>query len=233
MRKRQKLFMFTMAAVLIVSLLAGCSQSKALVQFSDPKEGQPIATISVKDYGDIKVMLFPEIAPKGVENFITHAKNGYYNGVKFHRVVNDFMIQGGDPEGTGMGGESIWGEGFDVEYDGSLRNFSGALAYANRGAGTNGSQFYIVSTGPVSSKEMSAAIENNTAVKYPDEVKAKYEEIGGSPSLDGDFTVFGQVIEGLDVVQSIMKTETDWDGFGFEQSVPVNDVIIESITVTE
>ncbi len=94
--------------------------------------------------GDITLKLFPKVAPKAVENFITHSKNGYYNGVTFHRVIKGFMIQGGDPDGTGMGGESIWKKDFDNEYAPNVvfdRPF--LLAMANRGPNTNGSQFFI------------------------------------------------------------------------------------------
>ena len=78
----------------------------------NPKKGETIAIIKVKDYGEIKLKFFKDEAPKAVENFLTHAKNGYYNGQIFHRVINEFMIQGGDPTGTGTGGESIWKEPF-------------------------------------------------------------------------------------------------------------------------
>lgn len=94
--------------------------------------------------GDITLKMFPKVAPKAVENFVTHSKNGYYNGVIFHRVIKGFMIQGGDPEGTGMGGESIWKKDFDNEYAPNVvfdRPF--LLAMANRGPNTNGSQFFI------------------------------------------------------------------------------------------
>lgn len=80
--------------------------------------------------GTIKIKLFPELAPKAVENFMTHAKDGYYDGVTFHRVIQDFMIQGGDPEGNGTGGESIWGEGFETEISNQLYNIRGALSMA-------------------------------------------------------------------------------------------------------
>ncbi len=94
--------------------------------------------------GDITLKMFPKVAPKAVENFITHAKNGYYNGVIFHRVIKGFMIQSGDPDGTGMGGESIWKKDFDNEYAANVvfdKPFM--LAMANRGPNTNGSQFFI------------------------------------------------------------------------------------------
>ncbi|MAV39447.1 MAG: peptidylprolyl isomerase [Puniceicoccaceae bacterium] len=94
--------------------------------------------------GTIEFSLFNSIAPKTCENFITHAKNGYYNGIIFHRVIEQFMIQGGDPTGTGRGGESIWGKPFEDECS-NEQSFdkAGLLAMANAGPGTNGSQFFI------------------------------------------------------------------------------------------
>ena len=94
--------------------------------------------------GDITLELYPDVAPKAVENFLTHAKEGYYNGVVFHRVIKNFMIQTGDPTGTGRGGESIWGKPFRDEFKpGYTFDNSGVLAMANRGPNTNGSQFFI------------------------------------------------------------------------------------------
>ena len=83
--------------------------------------------------GDMEFVLFPEIAPKAVENFTTHAQNGYYDGLVFHRVIKDFMIQGGDPTGTGCGGESIWNKSFEDEFSVEARNYYGALSMANAG----------------------------------------------------------------------------------------------------
>ena len=115
-------------------------------QMAEPNKGDTIAIIHVKDYGDIKIKFFEDVAPKAVENFITHAKEGYYDGVIFHRVMNEFMIQGGDPLGTGTGGESIWGKGFEEELDVSVLPYRGALCMASAGTGTSslGSQFFIV-----------------------------------------------------------------------------------------
>ena len=94
--------------------LSGCS--KKSYQFSEPKKGETVAEIKIQDFGSIYVRFFEKEAPKAVENFTTHAKNGYYDGVTFHRIIDDFMIQGGDPTGTGRGGESIWGEDFEDEF---------------------------------------------------------------------------------------------------------------------
>lgn len=93
--------------------------------------------------GTIELELYPDVAPLAVENFTTHVKNGYYNGIAFHRIIRNFMIQGGDPTETGRGGESIWKKSFKDEYKGKTFNKSGILAMANAGPSTNGSQFFI------------------------------------------------------------------------------------------
>ncbi len=94
--------------------------------------------------GNIELELFPEVAPLAVENFTTHVKNGYYNNLTFHRIIKNFMIQGGDPTGTGRGGESIWGKEFKNEYKSNvIFDKPGILAMANAGPNTNGSQFFI------------------------------------------------------------------------------------------
>ena len=103
----------------------------------------PIATLETSK-GNIKIELRADLAPKAVENFVTHSKNGYYNGQIFHRVIKDFMIQGGDPTGTGAGGESIWGGKFKDEFaPNAVFDKAGILAMANAGPNTNASQFFI------------------------------------------------------------------------------------------
>ncbi len=116
-------------------------------QMNDPAEGDQVVILHTS-MGDISIRLFPEAAPKAVENFVTHAKDGYYDGLTFHRVIEDFMIQGGDPKGDGTGGESIWGKAFEDEFDQKLMNIRGSLAMANSGVNTNGSQFFINQGGP-------------------------------------------------------------------------------------
>lgn len=170
--------------------------------------------------GTITIKLFPELAPKTVENFLTHAKDGYYDGVIFHRVIKDFMIQGGDPEGTGRGGESIYGEGFEDEISDRLYNFRGALSMANAGPGTNGSQFFIVQLPELPEEGLPPA-------DYPEKVKEEYAANGGTPWLDGKHTVFGQVIEGMDIIDAIAEVEV---GAGDR---PVDDIIIESIDIIQ
>lgn len=189
-------------------------------QFDPPQPGEEIAVMTTNK-GVIKMRLFPEYAPKAVENFATHAKNGYYDGLTFHRVINDFMIQGGDPEGTGRGGESIWGKPFEDEFHPYALNFRGALAMANSGPNTNGSQFFIVQKKTVE-EDMLKGLSNSG---YPEAVVKLYEEKGGTPWLDGVHTVFGQVFEGMDVVDAIAAVETD------EHSAPTEAVIIEKIEI--
>ena len=110
-------------------------------------ESQRIQAVLETTSGKITLDLFPQIAPKAVENFVTHINNGYYNGTIFHRVIRKFMIQGGDPTGTGRGGESIWGEDFEDEIaKGYAFDRAGILAMANAGENTNGSQFFITTT---------------------------------------------------------------------------------------
>jgi peptidyl-prolyl cis-trans isomerase B (cyclophilin B) len=144
--------------------------------------------------GTIKIKLFSAQAPKTVENFSGLAIKDYYNGLIFHRVIPDFMIQGGDPTGTGMGGESLWGFDFEDEFHKDLKIVRGALCMANRGPGTNGSQFFIVQT-------------------------------AAAPWLDGKHTVFGQVYEGMDVVDKITAVERG------ANDKPVKDVKMDKVTI--
>lgn len=201
--------------------------SHDVANFTEPEIGDEIIKMNIKDYGEVKIRLFPEYLPEAVENFIELAKQGYYDGLTFHRVINDFMIQGGDPLGNGTGGECIWGDKFDGGTYFNLVHVAGALAYANSGStSTNGSQFYIV-TG----EECTDAYFDDMVAygySYSDKVKDAYKSAGyGYPFLDGGYTVFGQVIDGLDVIFEVQKTETD------SNDKPVNDVIIESMTVEE
>lgn len=155
--------------------------------------------------GIIKFRLFPEQAPKTVENFMGLISDNYYDGTIFHRVIADFMLQGGDPSGTGMGGTSIYGKKFNDEFSSELFNFRGALSMANSGPNTNGSQFFIVQATRVPAKML-----RSLKGEVSDEVIDYYAQNGGTPWLDGRHTVFGQVIEGMDVVDAIAKTKVDY-----------------------
>ena len=190
------------------------------VQFEKPTKGEEIAVMTTS-MGDIKIRLFPQFAPKAVENFVTHAKEGYYNNLTFHRVMNEFMIQGGDPSGNGTGGESIWGAPFEDEFSEKILNFRGALSMANAGANTNGSQFFIVQAHKVGDDLVAAYKKQGV----PEEFINAYIEHGGTPWLDGKHTVFGQVLEGLDIVDNIAKVAVD------KNDKPLENVIIKTISV--
>lgn len=197
-----------------------------LEQLQLPKQGEEVAVIST-NYGDIKVRFFPEVAPKAVENFKTHAKDGYYNGVTFHRVMNEFMIQGGDPQGTGRGGESIWGKPFEDEFSVDYRNFRGALSMANAGPGTNGSQFFIVQKRDTEKDIIKQMRDAGEAKGYPKNIVDAYEELGGTFWLDGKHTVFGHVYEGMDVVDKIAAVKVDGN------SKPLEPVVMEKVEIVE
>ena len=183
-------------------------------------EGEIELTIKTNQ-GDMSFKLFEKAIPKTVENFVTHAKNGYYNGVIFHRIINNFMIQGGDPTGTGMGGESIWGENFEDEFSMDYYHFYGALSMANAGPATNGSQFFIVQNNHLDTRTLNA-LENGG---WPEEAVKKYAEVGGTPHLDQRHTVFAQLLEGSEVLNKIAAVETD------AQDRPLEDVVITEIVV--
>ncbi len=192
-------------------------------QLDKPISGETVATMKT-NMGDIKIRLFAELAPKTVENFTTHAKNGYYDGLVFHRVIKDFMIQGGDPTATGCGGESIWGEAFEDEFCVDLHNLRGALSMANAGPCTNGSQFFIVQAGDVDPGFISQMAQLSDR-GFPTETVENYKAVGGTPWLDFKHTVFGQVFEGMDVVDAIANVKTA------RGDKPVDDVVINSIEI--
>ena len=138
---------------------------------------KPIVILETNQ-GAIEVQLFPDVAPKTCENFLGLVKKGYYNGRIFHRVIKNFMIQGGDPTGTGMGGESLWGGTFEDEFSPEVKfDRKGLLAMANAGPGTNGSQFFITTV--------------------------------PTPHLNMHHTIFGEVVNGIDVLQKIENTPVD------------------------
>lgn len=151
-----------------------------MYQFEKPAKDSEVIVMKT-NMGTIKMRLFPEKAPKTVENFVTHAKEGYYDGVSFHRVINGFMIQGGDPEGTGMGGPGyeIRGEFTANGFQNDLNHTRGVLSMARTAAPDSaGSQFFIMTE--------------------------------DAPHLDGQYASFGMVIDGMDIVDAIVNTKRDW-----------------------
>ena len=253
---KKRFFALVLAAVTVCGM-AGCGgdaeqaqtntdvDTKTILQAQMPKEGEEIAVITTSE-GVVKMRFFPEEAPKAVENFKTLAKDGYYDGLTFHRVINDFMVQTGDPTATGRGGESCWGEDFETEVSEKLHFYRGAVAMANAGPDTNGSQFFIVQQKTVMEDALKAiedAIGNNEeevgitltdgnfytlSQLYPEEVMNYYREQGGSAHLEyvfgNGYSIFGQVFEGMEAVDAIAAAETD------ESDKPVQDITIESIT---
>ena len=189
-------------------------------QLNEVNEKNPLVTVHT-NLGDFTLELFLEVAPKTVENFVTHAKNGYYNGVIFYRVIEDFMIQGGDPTGTGMGGESIYGRTFEDEFSREAFNLYGTLSMANAGPNTNGSQFFIVTAKQVPAQMLKQLKDGG----WPEEIVEEYAKVGGTPWLDHRHTVFGRVVEGMDVVLKIEGVERN------AQDRPLEDVVIESMDV--
>lgn len=203
---------------------------------SDLSKGESKVTIETTE-GTITAKIFNKYAPLAAQNFLTHAKEGYYNNTEFFRVVKDFMIQGGDPENSGQGGQSIWasdahrdkkidpGTGFKNEIDPHLYFIRGAIGMANAGPGTNGSQFFIEQ----SSSDVREQISNKSS--YPTKIYQAYKN-GGTPSLDGNYTVFGQVISGMDIVDKIasaaVKNNPNAEN---EKSLPEAPVKVTKITV--
>ncbi|MBQ9947262.1 MAG: peptidylprolyl isomerase [Oscillospiraceae bacterium] len=281
MKLRNKIIAAALAAFCLFS--TGCSSSPSASGASgiDPsvigttgdgnvnfqlKAGDKIAEITISGYGTIKAKLFPEVAPVGVENFIKLAEKGYYDGKNIHRVVADFMLQGGSLNGDGTGGEAAAGGDFSIEPNYNARHFYGALCYANA-MGRNTTQFYIVNAKSaelftdediemisrnvdVCRAYRDSYDKNDTGYQYwdnmatyynnltsmienaTDDINSKYESEGGTPSLDGGYTVFGQVYEGFDVIDSVSACKVKTNSGG-ELSEPVDTITIESVKITE
>lgn len=159
--------------------LVGCSNNTVDEVRTPPKE-LPIVTIVFKDYGTVEAELYPHIAPNTVNNFISLANSGFYDNLTFHRIIKDFMIQGGDPEGTGMGGPgySIKGEFTKNKFKNDLKHTEGVLSMArSQNKDSAGSQFFIMTK--------------------------------DTPSLDDKYASFGKVISGMDIIHEIENVETD------------------------
>ena len=216
-------------------------------QLELPEKGEEIAVVET-NMGTFKIRFFAEEAPKAVYNFKKLAQNGYYDGMTFHRIIENFMIQSGDPTATGFGGESIWGDSFDDEFNSNLLNITGSLSMANKGPNTNSSQFFINYTEYApdwdyyqsfyDAYKTQADVINEyyggcpDLSKIPADVKELYDIYGGNLNLDGAFntagrghTVFGQVFEGLEVVAKISRKETD------DNDKPVDLIVINSVRI--
>ncbi len=235
-------------------------EHKVGYQLETPDVGEDIAVMHT-NHGDITMRFFPEAAPKAVENFVTHAQEGYYDGLTFHRVINDFMIQGGDPSGDGTGGESVSGKPFEDEFSNKLFNIRGSVAMANSGKDTNGSQFFINQS---KKSEMDYYTESwkslyqtlcqvkadgtlDEFIQYygsqyngfydtdliNDEIKKLYEENGGNPTLDGAFNILDR---GHTVFAQVIDGMDVVDEIAAVETDPATnkpkeDVIIETIEI--
>lgn len=156
----------------------------------------PIVTITMRNGDVMKAELYPEIAPNTVNNFISLINHNFYDGLIFHRVIRGFMLQGGDPEGTGMGGPGygIKGEFASNGFENNLKHTEGVLSMArSMFPDSAGSQFFIMHK--------------------------------NAPHLDGDYAAFGKIIEGMDVVNKIAETDTDYS------DRPIEDQVMEKVTV--
>lgn len=190
--------------IVIISLLifvtVNCAENQDKNNINKEKETSDMSdsilvAVIKTNMGTIELELFEDKTPKTVENFVGLAEKGSYNGVIFHRVIDNFMIQGGDPTGTGRGGESFWGGRFaDEIVPGLVFDAPGLLAMANAGPNTNTSQFFIT--------------------------------LVPTPWLNGHHTIFGKVINGMDVVKAIGKVQTSKPG-----DRPINDVVMEEVTI--
>lgn len=186
------------------------------------------------DMGDIEVVLYNE-TPLHKENFVKLVEEGYYDGLLFHRVIDKFMIQGGDPNsrdarpnqrlGTG-------GPGYLIDAEIGAPHLRGALAAARTGGPANpdkkssGSQFYIVQGRKISAQELDA-FEQRMGIEYNETQRKIYMEQGGTPQLDMEYTVFGEVVNGMDVVDKIAIVNTD------ANNRPVEDVRMKKVTIVK
>ena len=180
------------------------------------QEKGPTQALIETDFGNITIELF-DSTPKHRDNFIKLANEGFYNGTLFHRVMQNFMIQGGDPDSKGAApGVQLGqgGPGYTLDAEIGALHYKGAVAAArlsddqNPQRASSGSQFYIVQ-GLALNEQMLNSVQQQTGAKYTPEEFQKYIELGGYPPLDGQYTVFGQVIEGMDVVEKIAQVNTD------------------------
>lgn len=196
--------------------------------FELPEIGDEIAVLTIKDYGDVKIRLFPDETEKGTENFKKLVESGFYDELIFHRIVDGFVIQGGDPKGNGTGGVDAWGSttGFEQTISNHLCHVTGAVAYAIGEDKLNKSQFYIV-TGQELNSDYFAQLRSQLGLTFTPAVESLYLQTGGQPYLDGGYEIFGQVFDGLEHCLAIQKVAVD------ENGKPKSAVVIEKAEITE
>ncbi len=195
-------------------------EAQKIYQYVPPKQGDLCAEIVIRNYGSLYVKLFSADAPKAVENFTTLAKQGVYDGIKISQIIEEYMFQAGDKDGTGASGDSIYGGGFRNEITERLLPVRGSLCMANEGEnGTNTNQFFFVQTPARVLQELEEPLDNRyhmTLIEYFKEAyettitKSQLEHFmtyGGAPWLTGHHTVFGQIYQGYDVLDEVMKAK--------------------------
>ena len=216
----------TLYLLFAICLFSSCA--KSIYRSSSP-DYSPIVQISTS-FGDMEVQLFAN-TPKHRDNFVKLVKQGFYDSLLFHRVIDKFMIQGGDPKSKNANADQMLGSsgpGYTIpaEFIDSNIHIKGALAAARMGDQVNpkkessGSQFYLVMGQPVSDKLLNMMMQRN-GVSYTDAQKELYRTIGGTPHLDGGYTVFGRVIKGIEIIDKIAKVSTN------SANRPKTDVIMK------
>ncbi len=228
MMKKFKNILWVLALIVLIVLIAGIAYGYYRNATMEVKN--PIATIEVENYGTIKVELYPELAPETVANFITLANRGFYNGLTFHRVVKDFMIQGGDPEGTGQGGAKL----SDLRDDGEDTDYSIKGEFIANGVDNN-LKFDEGVIG-MARNDYTSYSPSLTEESYNSASSQFFIMTADNSSLNGYYTSFGKVTEGMDVVHNIenveVKAADDSETSGnTEVSTPVNTITISSISV--
>ena len=264
-RRIRRLIAVTVLAVMSICVLSSCGKKKKttptptpaetatptpgkqeasqsvdaqkIYQFAAPQSGDIVATITVKKYGTIKVKLFPNEAPKAVENFVELAEQGCYNGVKFARIVEDYMVQSSTAQGYSG---SIYGGGFAIETSENLMPVRGALCMADAGEdGTNTSSFFFVATKASTLQSLEEPLDARYQITFSDYLSEAYHTdltetqlqffytYGGAPWLYGHQTVFGQIIEGFDVLDTLCEAKVT------SKCVPNPGIFIESVTITK
>ena len=226
------------ALILIVVLIGGVSYGyykKATMEVKNP-----IVTMEVQDFGTIKLELYPEMAPETVSNFIALAQNGFYDGLKFHRVVEGFMIQGGDANGDGTGSPKLSDLGIDVSEE-EDREYCIKGEFLANGYDNNTLKHKegVISMARADYTSYSSSLDSES---YDSAGSQFFIMTADNASLDGYYAPFGKVIEGMDVVHNIEKVEvkvaenennedSTENSEEKEKSIPVNDVIISKVTV--
>ena len=188
-------------------------------QLDAPSHGEEVCVVTT-DAGEIRMRLFPEKAPLAVANLKALAAEGFYDGTPFSRVIRGFVIQGGALDGSGDEDISSFGGYFRDEVEKGLYCFNGAVALGNTGPHTNGNQFFIVECPEADESVFQKA-------SLPVNVEEKYREAGGLPELDGRYTVFGQVFQGMDVVERIASQPVDGDDYPLGDPVKIRGIEFE------